>query len=378
MIDEADTARSRAALARVQTLRLERRTQEAQALEAAVRAGQLPGVRFGRVAESDTAATVLGEHAVLERALLLLRQDDDERYRDALKILQAARERLLPPGSASAPALTGDRQRRMVSKLSVAYSQAGREEDANELVAWILGLESADFAVWHAWQPDDWRRQVAKAADIRAADQLGNVSVRASRVALVDILANTHASRLNAKRWLDIAQRTAQISLDKRHTRHGIGISQRALFTVELHRARLRTVSEGRQEVLRSLAGRLWAFVVESHDVPENGRAVLISRHAMYGQVLVELARCARGEIRQRQARLARVAMRPMAAFHELDSSYDTDVGLFYGDACAMSGDVARASRAWQRSLTRLLRARPTRVDAAAAVNARLTGAQAR
>jgi hypothetical protein len=309
------------------------------------------------------------------RALLLLRQDDDQRYQDALAILDASRYRLLPPSDSSMrPVLTGDRQRRLVSMLSVAYSQAGRERCANELVAQLLGLETTDFAVWRRWRIEDWQRHVANAPDIRAADQLGNISVRASRLALLDVLADTRTSRRNAKSWLDIAQRTGEVSLSKRHTPHGLGISRSALLVVELYRAMLQPLADGRKETLEALLPRVWDFVVESHAVRANGRANLMSRHAMYGQALMELVRCSDAVTASRRARLACVAMRPMVATQELDSSYDTHIGLFYGDACAASRQAGRAHSAWKRSLTRLVRSRPERTDVVEVIKRRMTG----
>ena len=372
-MDEAVTARSRGALSRVQTLRMERRTRDAQTLASAVATGQLSGITFGRVTERDTVAAVLGEDAALERALLLLRQDDAARYAEALDVLATMRDRLLPPdGSPQLRVLSGHRHTGMVAKLSVAYSQAGRESESNELAARILHLESTRFETWHAWQTADWRRQVASASTTSAADHLGNISARASRLALIDILAGTPACRRRANRWLDIAERTAGISLEKHGTAHGRAVGQGALLAVELHRAQLEESTGLRHALLHHLARRVWDFVVESHRMPANGRAVLMRRHAFYGQVLLELGQCLDSDLAFRPVRLARVAIRPLAATHERDASYDSLTGLFYGDACAMSGDLLRAMRAWQRSLSRLSRARPDRADAAAAIRRRL------
>jgi hypothetical protein len=374
-MDDLKTARARAVLARVQVLRLERRTRDAQALWSAVTAGEVPGVSFGRVSEHDTPATVLGEYAAIEHALLLIRQDDDERYRQALETLDRVRMRLLPEVAADA-VVTGERHRRLLSKLSVAYSQAGREAEAALLGERVLGVSAAQAGQWPTWGLDQIRRVISKIPPIRAADQLSNLATRAARLAGLDILGGRPDDLQRAAKALRAARDLATVSLELRRTPLGEQISRRALVGAELHRVRLLPAGEERLVRLETLSKEIWQLVGASHKVADNGRSTLMSRHALYGQALLDRAVLTDGDPRQHLAWLARVALRPMAAFHELDAVYDTGVGIAYGDACAVSGDMMRAHRAWSTVLRRLRRARPEAVAAAAAVERRLGSGQ--
>jgi hypothetical protein len=123
---------------------------------------------------------------------------------------------------------------------------------------------------------------------------------------------------------------------------------------------------------LEDVADRIWSLVVASHAVPDNGRATLMSRHALFGQAMVERARTRGCPDPEQAAWLARMALRPMATIHELDAAYDVNTGIGYGDACALSGDTPRARRTWQTILRRLQRARPDLTAAHAAVRKRI------
>ncbi|HTU29455.1 MAG TPA: hypothetical protein VMF07_08745 [Solirubrobacteraceae bacterium] len=130
----------------------------------------------------------------------------------------------------------------------------------------------------------------------------------------------------------------------------------------------------GRTRCALSLEG--WEFLLASRNLPDNGPTVLASRYALYGQAEVEQALTVGAREPESKAQLGRVALASMATLLDLDADYELAVGMRYADACAVSGDAARARARWQKMLTRVRRARPHREDVAEAIESRLrTGA---
>lgn len=368
-MDEFATAKARAVLVRIGALRQERRTREAQALLSIADKGGISGVAFGRTSGFDTPAVLLGEHAALHRAHLLLLQDHPTQYDNALAILNASRDRLLGAGNRK-PVLTGERRNRLLNRLAILYSRAGREEIAARLTVEALGAEARAAGRWESWNAATIEKIANALPDLRAADQLQDLSTRASRISMLHILGNTDPDRARATDLLRVAEDLAETSFARRRTEIGKLMGRRVLLNVSLQRACL---AEGeRLAQLDAVAHDVWELVADSHRIAGIGRSTLMGRHALFGQVLVERARTHNCPDAEQAAWLGRMALRPTAAVQELDAAYEIAPLLHYGDACALTGEFQRARWTWDKVLTRLRRARGALRTTAEAVEYRL------
>jgi hypothetical protein len=349
---DVNTGVARGVLTRVSTLRIQHHTRDAQALWDWARGVGSP-VHLGTLAaQPDTPGALLREQAEIQRGLLALRQDTDAAYTDAIDAFTGVEERLI---GTQAPMLSGEPLRRVLVQLGTSFSMAGRERRAIRVTEHMLRVNLSTID----GDPAALRNATRGRPPLRAADDLHNHATRLARLANLELLDPSPAAREHAGDLLRRARVCAAVAASLRTSREGKLLERVAMGRIDLEAALLIDDLGERRAALQAVVDEAREIAIESRHTPEVTPSRVVNRQGMYGAALAELARVLEQPDAVRTGQLARICLSPVIAVQSVDAVYNSVSLMRYGDACAITGDLVAARRAWLRIRTRLARARP-------------------
>ena len=372
---------ARGNLARIVTLREERLTRDAQRLFGDLVA-PVDGTS-GRVptgVQRHSPQEALRELIELERARLALRQARKEEIQHARDVLAEISSRIGP--RVREPYLQGERRRRLLSAVAVAFSRVGDE---------LQAIEISKFLIRETGAPDTPAEIVSFGRETRLGEQarsrlvaqLQNIAVRRMRLAYLQGLGgDVDAARALLTEAREAGEAALQLrdGSDRTQAVQSRLLSRATLATIEVEQPRVHGRRPGRPTRPSSTS---WEHVVttivsESYELSAVRPKTRLLRAAELGMVFVEqalLADVTDGDAdATERAWAGRALLKPHIDVFVTDADEAPAKAVRYGHACRLSGDTRTAATVWQRSRDRLALYRGEDHPAVAAIDRLLGG----